>query len=83
YRQIGALLRDIHAIPLHAFGYIGADGILALHDSNRAYITTQFARKLAEFETRGGDAELAGEVAAVAAEGAHLLDACAHPVLCH
>jgi aminoglycoside phosphotransferase (APT) family kinase protein len=83
YRQIGQLLRDLHAIPMAAFGYIGADGIMTPHVTNRAYITTQFARKLAEFERRGGDAGLARAVTAFAADGAHLLDACAEPVLCH
>lgn len=83
YRQIGQLLRDLHATPMPAFGYIGAEGIITPHPDNRTYITTQFTRKLAEFEARGGDPGLAREVAAVAADHAHLLEACARPVLCH
>jgi aminoglycoside phosphotransferase (APT) family kinase protein len=83
YLQIGQLLREFHRISMTAFGYIGADGIMKEHATNRAYLTFQFERKLKEFGERGGAAGLAREVAAAAARSANLLDQCTQPVLCH
>jgi aminoglycoside phosphotransferase (APT) family kinase protein len=83
YRQIGALLRDFHGIPMPAFGYIGAEGIVTPHKSNRSYLTTQFERKLEVYTRRGGDDAHAGSIAAVARNYAHLLDHCIEAVLCH
>ncbi|WP_247553757.1 aminoglycoside phosphotransferase family protein [Bradyrhizobium sp. 138] len=83
YRQIGGVLRDIHGIPMPAFGSIGADGIMTPHVSNRAYLTTQFERKLEEYTRRGGDGSHARSIAAIASSYAHLLDHCMAAVLCH
>jgi aminoglycoside phosphotransferase (APT) family kinase protein len=83
YVQIGRLLRDFHAISMEAFGYIGPKGIWTAHATNRGYLAHQFQRKLAEFGERGGDAGLAGRMAAHVAERAGLFDACTQPVLCH
>lgn len=81
--QIGRLLREFHAIPMEAFGYIGAKGIVTPHATNRLYLTYQFQRKLREFVERGGDVGLAERLARHAAEREALLDACTQPVLCH
>jgi aminoglycoside phosphotransferase (APT) family kinase protein len=83
HAQIGRLLREFHGIAMQAFGYIGANGIVTAHPTNRAYLTRQFERKLREFSERGGNAGLAGRVANHVAAHEHLLDACAQPVLCH
>jgi aminoglycoside phosphotransferase (APT) family kinase protein len=83
YAQIGALLREFHAIPMEAFGYIGAKGISTPHSTNRLYVTHQFQRKLKEFAERGGDARLAERIAGYAAVRDDLLGTCAHAVLCH
>ena len=83
YRQIGALFRDFHRIPMQGFGYIGTDGIVTPHSSNRSYLTTQFERKLEEYLRRGGDAVRARRIAAHATKYADLLDQCTAAVLCH
>lgn len=83
YKQIGALLHDFHRIPMPAFGYIGADGIVTPHASNRAYLSTQFERKLAEFVQRGGEPLHAQQIARFAEDRAALLDGCKTAVLCH
>jgi aminoglycoside phosphotransferase (APT) family kinase protein len=83
YRQIGQLLREFHRIPMEAFGYIGASGILTAHSTNYAYLSFQFDRKLKEFTDRGGAAGLARQIAAHASKRADLLRECSYPVLCH
>ena len=65
------------------FGYIGPNGIWTAHASNRAYVSSQFENKLAEFAERGGDSVLGGRLRAVVHERADLLDACPTPHLCH
>jgi hygromycin-B 7''-O-kinase len=83
YVQIGRLLREFHRIPMKAFGYIGADGLMKEHATNRAYLSFQFDRKLKEFCDRGGAAGLAQQTAESAARWSHLLDECTRPVFCH
>lgn len=83
YRQIGTLLREFHQVPMEAFGYIGANGILAAFPTNHAYITFQFDRKLKEFLEHGGQEALASRVARYAAKHDTLLRGCRQPVLCH
>ncbi len=83
HRQIGGLLREFHRIPMQAFGYIGANGIVTPHATNHAYLTHQFRRKLKEHGERGGDAALARRVADHVEARAHLFNGCTQAVLCH
>ena len=83
YAQIGQLLREFHRIPMQAFGYIGPTGILTPHPTNQAYLTHQFKRKLDEFTERGGDADLARQVATHFAGRVELVGDCTEAVLCH
>jgi hygromycin-B 7''-O-kinase len=83
YRQIGLLLREFHRIPMEAFGYIGASGILTAHSTNHAYLSFQFDRKLKEFTDRGGAVGLAQRIAAHVSRRVDLLRECSHPMLCH
>jgi len=83
YVAIGWLLREFRRIPMAAFGYIGAKGIVSPHATNRLYLIHQFQRKLREFVERGGEARLAARIAGHVAERERLLDGCTQPVLCH
>jgi aminoglycoside phosphotransferase (APT) family kinase protein len=83
YSQIGKLLRELHRLPMNAFGYIGPNGILTEHATNQAYLSVQFDRKLNEFAERGGALDLARRVDEYVARWAHLLQECTYPVLCH
>ena len=49
YRQMGAALRMIHGVTLESFGYLVANGVVQPFASNRAYMLSQFERKLAGF----------------------------------
>jgi aminoglycoside phosphotransferase (APT) family kinase protein len=83
YCQIGKLLRQLHHLPMNAFGYIGHNGIVTEHATNQAYVSKQFDQKLKEFAERGGADGLARRVKETFARRAHLLQECTHPVLCH
>ena len=65
------------------FGYIGPNGIWTAHAGNRAYVSSQFENKLAEFAERGGDSALGDRLRAVVIERTQLLEACATAHLCH
>ena len=83
YRQIGAALRVIHGVALESFGYLVADGVMQPFASNRAYMLSQFERKLGGFATLGGRPALAAQLDAYLKRSADLLDGCRRPVLCH
>jgi aminoglycoside phosphotransferase (APT) family kinase protein len=83
YSQIGKLLRELHRLPMNAFGYIGPNGIVTEHATNQAYLSLQCERKLQEFSERGGAVGLAKRVAQHVARWAHLLQECTRPVFCH
>lgn len=83
YRQIGAALRVVHGVALESFGYLGADGVLQPFASNRAYMLSQFARKLGGFARLGGRPALARQLDAYLRRSTDLLDGCQQPVLCH
>ena len=83
YRQMGRALREMHAIALEAFGYIGTDGVVTPFATNRAYMLSQFERKLGAFDQLGGRPDLARQLRAYLERSAPLLDGCAAPAFCH
>ncbi|MBR0934457.1 phosphotransferase family protein [Bradyrhizobium jicamae] len=83
FAEMGAALRRINDITLDSFGYIGPNGVWTPHPTNRAYMSAQFDKKLAEFCTRGGDKALAERLRSSIAGRSHLLDAADRPRLCH
>lgn len=83
FAEMGAALRTINNITLDSFGYIGPNGVWTPQPTNRAYMSAQFDKKLAEFCTRGGDEALAERLRASTAARRHLLDAADTPRLCH
>jgi aminoglycoside phosphotransferase (APT) family kinase protein len=83
YSQMGQVLREIHRISIEAFGYIGPSGVSTPHASNRAYMSFQFDKKLAEFAEYGGDSGLGHRLRAFVGGQTHLLDACTVASLCH
>jgi aminoglycoside phosphotransferase (APT) family kinase protein len=83
FAQMGRALREMHAIELEAFGYIGADGIVTPFSSNRAYMLSQFERKVGSFAQLGGRPELAARLKHYVERSTSLLDACTTPRLCH
>ncbi|MFD6163100.1 phosphotransferase family protein [Nocardia sp. NPDC060256] len=82
YRQLGATLAAIHHIEQSAYGYL-TTRILDPEPDNTAYMTRQFAKKLAEFEELGGDSALHAAICGYVAKRIHLFRRRAAPVLCH
>jgi hygromycin-B 7''-O-kinase len=82
YRQLGALLAAVHSVTQPAFGYLTTE-VLSPVASNTAYLSRQFAAKLAEFEARGGDREIHRLVRERVAKSTGMLGQCVQPVLCH
>jgi aminoglycoside phosphotransferase (APT) family kinase protein len=83
YRQMGALLRRLHAIPMTAYGYIGGAGILAPQAANANSMQVAFAAAFRHFREQGADEDLAQRLEQHVRVRAHVLAASAGPVLCH
>lgn len=82
YRQLGATLAAIHRIEQPAYGYL-VTRILDPEPDNTAYMTRQFAKKLAEFAELGGDSAVHAAVHAHVASRIDMFRRCEAPVLCH
>lgn len=83
YSRIGALLARLHEVRLHAFGYLGADGIVDPKPTNLVYMQTQFEARLREFGELGGGERLRRRIADHVAEREDLFAGCEHACLCH
>lgn len=73
----------IHGVTMESFSYLVANGVVQPFASNRAYMLSQFERKLSGFRERGGRPVLAAQLDAYLKRSADLLDGCQRPVLCH
>jgi aminoglycoside phosphotransferase (APT) family kinase protein len=80
---MGEALREIHAIALDSFGYIGPQGVMTSFTSNRAYMSSQFDRKLGGLTEYGAPEALAEQLRDFVERRASLLDGCVKPSLCH
>jgi len=83
YRQMGMLLRRLHAIPMSAYGYIVGDGIVRPQPSNAEYMRTAFEQAFRQFRESGGDSALAQRLEQRAQSRFDLLPYSDGPILCH
>jgi Ser/Thr protein kinase RdoA (MazF antagonist) len=83
YRQMGELLKRLHAIPMSAYGYIVGDGLLRPWPTNTEYMQAAFERAFRDFRERGADADLAQRLEQGARARFDLLPHSSGPVLCH
>ena len=83
YRQMGALLRRLHAIPMSAYGYIVADGIQRPRPTNEEYMRSAFEQGFREFRAQGGQEALARRLEGNAQSRFDLLRHSMGPVFCH
>ena len=83
YRQAGALLRRVHAIPMEAYGYVLADGIHRPRATNADYMAYAFEEAFRLFRERGGEPALGRRLEAWAGERRDLLTVSDGPVLGH
>lgn len=82
-RQIGSLLRALHEVRFDAFGYVNGSGVVGPHETNLDYMCFPFAKKLHEFETFGGDADLARAIERHVASRDELFAGVRQPSFCH
>jgi aminoglycoside phosphotransferase (APT) family kinase protein len=83
YRQMGALLRRLHAIPMTAYGYIVADGIRRPQPTNDEYMRSAFDQVFRQFRAQGGEEALTRRLERYARSRFDLLQYSAGPVFCH
>jgi Ser/Thr protein kinase RdoA (MazF antagonist) len=83
YRQMGALLRRLHAIPMTAYGYIVADGIWRPQPTNDEYMRSAFNQAFRQFREQGAEESLTRRLEEKAQSCFNLLQYSAGPVLCH
>jgi aminoglycoside phosphotransferase (APT) family kinase protein len=83
YRQMGALLRRLHAIPMSAYGYIVADGIQRPRPTNDEYMRSAFDQVFRQFRAEGGEEALTRRLEANAQSRFDLLQHSTGPVFCH
>lgn len=83
YRQMGELLRQVHAVPMPAYGYVFGNGIDKPRSTNADYMAAAFEDVFRRFRDLGGDAELGRNLQHLAEGSFDLLDESGGPVLCH
>jgi Ser/Thr protein kinase RdoA (MazF antagonist) len=83
YRQMGALLKRLHAIPMAGYGYIVADGIWRPQSTNDEYMRSEFNQALRQFRDRGGEETLTRRLGENVELRLHLLQHSGGPVFCH
>lgn len=83
YRQMGELLRRVHAMPMPAYGYIHGHGIDRPRSTNADYMTAAFEDVFRRFRDLGGDADLGRRLQRLAEGSFDLLDETDGAVLCH
>jgi aminoglycoside phosphotransferase (APT) family kinase protein len=83
YRQAGALLKRVHAIPMSAYGYVVADGVWDPQATNVDYMGRAFEQLFRRFRDKGGDLDLARRLQAIVHDRSDVLAESAGPVLCH
>lgn len=82
YRRMGALLRQMHGIPMPGFGYIKDEGVERPFASNHDYMAYAFESAFKRFQEAGGDLELSRQLEKLAFANMGLTLS-RGPVLCH
>ena len=83
YRQMGELLRRVHAVPMATYGYIRGEGVENPRATNAEYMVGAFEDVFRRFRDLGGDANLGRRLEQLAEERFDLLAGNSGPVLCH
>jgi len=82
YRQLGEVLKRLHAIPASGYGYVNGEIRNPLPD-NSAHMARLFGRELRKFRANDGDPALADKLAWHIADRASAFAECARPAYCH
>ncbi len=68
WRQMGGLLRRLHAVALPAYGGFGHDRVLGAVATNAEAMRNAFAHAFSQFRQHGADEALTGTLAAIVAD---------------
>jgi hygromycin-B 7''-O-kinase len=82
YRQLGEVLKRLHAIPAGGYGDVNGQIRNPLPD-NSAHMARMLKRSLRGFRENAGDPALAGKLAAHVTEHASAFADCLRPAYCH
>jgi hygromycin-B 7''-O-kinase len=82
YRQLGYVLKRLHAVPATGFGYVNSEICDPLPD-NPAHMARLFKYYLREFRRFSMDSALTNELEAHVAERASAFDEYSQPSYCH
>ena len=82
YRQLGAVLKRLHAIPADAYGDVNGQIRDPLPD-NSAHMARLLERDLRRFRRNAADPALASQLAAYLTRHAPAFAECARPAYCH
>jgi hypothetical protein len=83
YRQMGALLRRVHNVPMPAYGPLDDEGVPGPHATNVEFIDNLSAAAFESFLLQGGDPELADRLRRAVSENMDLARHSAGPVFAH
>lgn len=83
FREMGALLRRLHAIAMPTFGYLLETDVATPFASNGEWMAASFETKYRDFRAWGGDADLCRQMGAFVGERFAALEEPRQPVLCH
>ncbi len=83
FRDMGALLKRLHALAMPAHGYLLEGEVARAFDTNAERMAVAFEAKYRDFRAWGGDGALCGRIEAFVAERSAAMAECGAPVLCH
>ncbi len=83
YRQMGALLRRVHAIPMDAYGYVKGEGVENPQNTNADYMREAFDDVFRRFRELGAEPGLARRLEGMVAARSIVLAESTGPVLAH
>ncbi len=83
WREMGKLLRKLHAVPTPGYGKFGPDGVIDAKASNADAMRWSFAYTFAQFRKYGADEALAVKLEAIVADRFDAMTWSAGPVFAH
>ncbi len=73
YRQMGAMLRKLHTVPVPGYGAFGEDGLVDPVPTNTEYMNRRFTHGIGRFRHFGGDEALARKLETIFAANADVM----------
>ena len=83
YRQMGALLRKLHSVPVPGYGMFGDEGLVDAKQTNAELLRGGFAYHFAQFRKHGGDEALARRLESIVTDRFDAMTWSRGPVFAH